>query len=194
MTRPEGIGKQDFQDPTNAWQTDNGYWMIIVGAIHQQFRQGMSLLYRSKDLRHWEPLDHVLHTLNGTGMWEMQDFFNVDYETSAPSSKWVLKVGLIDEWHDYYTIGTYDKVAQQFIPDFLELDCGVGQHGHHENHSHQHPAASSSDYITPHMITHDNCKKKNPHKKHHNNEGDGTRCMQNSTYILPDLQEEILSI
>jgi len=74
----------------------------------------------------WEPLDHVLHTLNGTGMWEMQDFFNVDYETGAPSSKWVLKVGLIDEWHDYYTIGTYDKVAQRFIPDFLELDCGVG--------------------------------------------------------------------
>jgi beta-fructofuranosidase len=126
LTRPEGIGMRDFRDPTNAWQTDDGYWMIIVGAIHQQFRQGMSLLYRSKDLRHWEPLDHVLHTLNGTGMWEMQDFFNVDYETGAPSSKWVLKVGLIDEWHDYYTIGTYDKVAQRFIPDFPELDIGSG--------------------------------------------------------------------
>jgi hypothetical protein len=126
LTRPKGIGMRDFRDPTNAWQTDDGYWMIIVGAIHQQFRQGMSLLYRSKDLRHWEPLDHVLHTLNGTGMWEMQDFFNVDYETGAPSSKWVLKVGLIDEWHDYYTIGSYDKVAQLFIPDYPELDIGSG--------------------------------------------------------------------
>jgi beta-fructofuranosidase len=73
--------------------------MIIVGAIHQQFRQGM---------------------------WEMQDFFSVDYKTGAPSSKWVLKVGLIDELHDYYTISTYDKIAQRLIPEFPELDIGSG--------------------------------------------------------------------
>ncbi len=83
-------------------------------------------------------------------------------------------MGLESKPYRRVTIDTYDKVAQRFIPDFLELDCGVGQHGHHENHSHQHPAASNSDHITSHMITHDNYKKKNPHKKHHNNEGDGT--------------------
>jgi len=88
------------------------------------------------------------------------------------------------------SVGLLVNLAMIFM---LGHDCGVGQLGHHENHSHQHPAASSSDHITPHMITHDDYKEKNPHKKHHNDKGDGTRCMQNSTYMLPDLQEEILS-
>jgi zinc transporter 2 len=86
------------------------------------------------------------------------------------------------------SVGLLVNLAMIFM---LGHDCGVGQLGHRENHSHQHSAASSSDHITPHMITHDDYKEKNPHKKHHNDKGDGTRCMQNSTYILPDLQEEI---
>ncbi|CAM6019434.1 unnamed protein product [Sphagnum balticum] len=135
ITHPADVGPEDFRDPTSAWLEEDGSWVFTVGG--KVGDRGISLLYRSTDLKHWELMDNLLHTLPGTGMWECVDFFPVDYDNAhtptnndfpllATQQKYVFKTSLIEKGKDYYTIGTYDAVAHKFTPDNPECDIGHG--------------------------------------------------------------------
>ncbi len=135
ITHPADVGPEDFRDPSSAWLQEDGSWVFTVGG--KVGDRGISLLYRSTDLKHWELMDNLLHTLPGTGMWECVDFFPVDYDNAhtptnndspllATQQKYVFKTSLIEKGKDYYTIGTYDAVAHKFTPDNPERDIGHG--------------------------------------------------------------------
>ncbi|KAH9536138.1 hypothetical protein CY35_17G091200 [Sphagnum magellanicum] len=139
-THPGNVGREDFRDPSTAWQQSDGSWVFTVGAVVED-RTGVALQYRSTDLKHWELEEELLHKLQGTGMWECVDFFPVDYDnntvvsdhsttiaekTKSIEQKYVFKTSLIENGQDYYVIGTYDKDARKFVPDYPELDIGSG--------------------------------------------------------------------
>ncbi|CAK9880617.1 unnamed protein product [Sphagnum jensenii] len=128
VKHPEDVGEQDMRDPTTAWQLKDGSWVFTVGAVVGS--SGRALQYKSKDLIKWELQDTLLHTLPESGMWECVDFFPVDYDTpstvSSGTQKYVFKTSMVADKHDYYTIGTYDEVAQKFIPDDPKRDVGSG--------------------------------------------------------------------
>ncbi len=128
LTRPPDVGIHDFRDPSTAWQQADGTWVFTVGAKVGEI--GVALQYKSTDLKNWEFLgEKVLHSGPAVGMWECVDFFPVDYHTpicNFDTQKYVLKVSLLGEQRDYYTIGTYDEAAHKFIPDHPELDIGLG--------------------------------------------------------------------
>eukprot|EP01018_Ginkgo_biloba_P030546 Gb_41695 [translate_table: standard] len=131
---PEGIGSNDFRDPTTAWVGDDGVWRMSIGSKVE--RTGVALLYRTRDFVSFEPEEGNLHQVSGTGMWECVDFYPIatsgtlGLNTCANASGWdvkhVLKASLDDDKHDYYSIGRYDAVEQSFIPDDPELDVGIG--------------------------------------------------------------------
>lgn len=96
---------------------------MITGS--QEGRRGLALLYTSRDFVSWKQSAKPLHYNDGSGMWECPDFFpvakttsdGVDTSSFGVSVKHVLKVSLSDTSHDYYTIGTYDQVRDQYVPD-----------------------------------------------------------------------------
>ncbi|KAF6155487.1 hypothetical protein GIB67_010628 [Kingdonia uniflora] len=93
-----------FRDPTTAWQGPDGRWRVIVGS--KRSRRGMAILYRSKDFVHWVKSQHLLHSVENTGMWECPDFFPVS-SVDKTNVKYVLMVSLDDTKHDVYTVGQY---------------------------------------------------------------------------------------
>lgn len=129
LRHPEGVGREEFRDPTTAWQVDGASWRIAIGV--QFGTNGSALLYKSDDLVHWE-LKEILHTVPGSGMWECLDFFPValrgeeGLDVSTHGDKHVLKVSLFDDKRDYYVVGTYNEVGESFTPDHPELDISRG--------------------------------------------------------------------
>jgi beta-fructofuranosidase len=135
IAAPEGnINATQFRDPTTAWYAD-GHWRMLVGSV--RYNRGMALVYRSRDFERWVRAKHPLHSAL-TGMWECPDFFPVagtgqrnGLETSATGAKYVLKNSLDRTRYDYYTIGTYDRRTDSYVPDDpngderrLRYDCG----------------------------------------------------------------------
>jgi beta-fructofuranosidase len=128
LRHPERVYKEDFRDPSTAWQADDGSWRITVGA--QIGTDGMALLYKSDDLVHWELETNVLRAIPRTGMWECLDFYPVasmgqtglDTSVRGPSVKHVLKVSAFDTKRDYYAVGSYDVVTEAFTPINQQLD------------------------------------------------------------------------
>jgi beta-fructofuranosidase len=62
-------------------------------------------------------------------MWECVDFFPIDYDMPTDltdTQKYVFKASVYVPGLDYYTVGTYDEVAQKFTPDDPKLDIGHG--------------------------------------------------------------------
>jgi beta-fructofuranosidase len=121
IAAPEGnINATQFRDPTTAWYAD-GHWRMLVGSV--RYNRGMALVYRSRDFERWVRAKHPLHSAL-TGMWECPDFFPVagtgqrnGLETSATGAKYVLKNSLDRTRYDYYTIGTYDRRTDSYVPD-----------------------------------------------------------------------------
>ncbi|KAF5753915.1 putative glycosidase [Helianthus annuus] len=127
---PDGIQHDDFRDPTTAWLADDGKWRIIVGS--QKDKKGIAFLYQSEDFVNWSMHESPLHEVAGTGIWECPDFFPVwvdstnGVDTSVMNSrvKHVLKVGLFDYQKDYYMIGDYNFVNENYVPQ-NELTLGT---------------------------------------------------------------------
>ncbi|XP_013640392.1 beta-fructofuranosidase, insoluble isoenzyme CWINV3 [Brassica napus] len=118
-----GINPDRFRDPTTAWMGHDGEWRVIVGSSTDD-RRGLAVLYKSRDFFNWTQATKPLHHEDLTGMWECPDFFPVSItgtdclETSSFGEvKHVLKVSLIETLHDYYTIGSYDREKDVYVPD-----------------------------------------------------------------------------
>ncbi|KAF0891888.1 hypothetical protein E2562_011283 [Oryza meyeriana var. granulata] len=129
---PEGgINATQFRDPTTAWRGADGHWRLLVGSLAGQSR-GVAYVYRSKDFRRWTRASQPLHSAP-TGMWECPDFYPVtadgrregvdtsavvdDDVSAAARVKYVLKNSLDLRRYDYYTVGTYDRKAERYVPD-----------------------------------------------------------------------------
>lgn len=132
-----GINATQFRDPTTAWRgAGDGRWRLLIGSVTEA-RHGVAYVYRSRDFRRWTRARRPLHSA-ATGMWECPDFYpvgapgrraGVETETSAASdgdggsprrreqSKYVLKNSLDLRRYDYYTVGTYDRAAERYVPD-----------------------------------------------------------------------------
>eukprot|EP00253_Pinus_taeda_P027237 PITA_27237 len=123
-----GINGSSFRDPTTGWLGLDGKWRIVVG--NKRKHRGVALLYRSKDFVHWVKAKHPLHSSKFTGMWECPDFYpvplsgNKGLDTSAigHSLKHVLKVSLDDYKYEYYTVGTYLRDSDRYVPDNTSSD------------------------------------------------------------------------
>jgi len=99
---PEGMVVTGFRDPC-AWKEDDTWYVIIGSGIKDV--GGTSLLYRSKDLIHWEYM-HPFYTPDaGRLMHECPDFFPL-------KDKYVL---LTSANGTHWDVGTY--ADHEFIPD-----------------------------------------------------------------------------
>ncbi|RVW51891.1 Beta-fructofuranosidase, insoluble isoenzyme CWINV1 [Vitis vinifera] len=122
-TTINSINASSFRDPTTAWQGTDGRWRVIIGSKIK--RKGLAILYRSKDFVRWTKAQHPLHSGKNTGMWECPDFFpvsinsstGVDTSSISKTLKYVLKLSLDDTKHDYYTIGSYNREKDTYVPD-----------------------------------------------------------------------------
>ena len=111
-----------FKDPPTAWILSDGHWHMFVRSRHH--KQGLVLLFRSKDFIHWAKAKHPFYSVKDTGMWECPDFFPVFYQWS-PYRDWhigtnlrhVLKISLDNTKHDVCTIGTYNIKKDAYFPD-----------------------------------------------------------------------------
>jgi len=117
-----------FRDPTTAWWSKDGHWRILVGGRRK--RRGMAHLYRSRDFKTWVRAKHPLHSKSDTGMWECPDFYPVsltsnlglDASTEGKHVKHVLKNSLDVTRYEYYTVGTYNRNKDRYIPDNTSED------------------------------------------------------------------------
>ncbi|KAJ7971585.1 Beta-fructofuranosidase, insoluble isoenzyme 1 [Quillaja saponaria] len=117
-----------FRDPTTAWW-DSGHWKMVVGSRRK--RRGMAYLYRSRDFINWVKAKHPLHSTPNTGMWECPDFYPVhqdgstnglDTSFNGPKVKHVFKVSLDLTRYEYYTLGTYLRDKDRYVPDNTSVD------------------------------------------------------------------------
>nr|AJW82911.1 cell wall bound invertase [Dimocarpus longan] len=124
LSAPIPINATLFRDPSTAWLGPDQRWRMAVGSLIDN-REGLILLYTSKDFEHWIKTNNPLHSEKHTGMWECPDFFpvstgdqnGVDTSILGPNVKHVLKISLFDYHRDCYTIGTYDVNKDKFIPE-----------------------------------------------------------------------------
>ncbi|KAL1833240.1 hypothetical protein ACET3Z_002891 [Daucus carota] len=121
MMRPDGVNKDDFRDPTTAWQGEDGKWRVLVGSLKSD--RGLAVLYRSNDFKKWNMYDHPLYSEANTGIWECPDFYpistnsreGVETSSRSPQYKYVLKASI--KFRDYYTLGTYMPDVEKFTPE-----------------------------------------------------------------------------
>ncbi|KDP37327.1 hypothetical protein JCGZ_06781 [Jatropha curcas] len=118
----KNVNASAFRDPTTGWFVD-GMWRVLVGS--RNYETGVAYLYKSKDFKKWTRAKEPLHSVKNTGMWECPDFFPVttsgqnglDTSVIGKNVKHVFKVSLDLTRYDYYTVGTYDKQKDKYIPD-----------------------------------------------------------------------------
>ncbi|KAG5556537.1 hypothetical protein RHGRI_006963 [Rhododendron griersonianum] len=127
-----GVNGSAFRDPTTAWWGKDGHWRMVVGSRRGQ--RGLVYLYRSRDFTKWTKAQHPLHSSARSGMWECPDFYPVslDGETGLETSviegniRHVFKVSLDLTRYDYYTIGTYFREKDRYVPDNTSVDSWAG--------------------------------------------------------------------
>ncbi|GMJ02900.1 cell wall invertase 4 [Hibiscus trionum] len=128
----KGVNASAFRDPSTAWRLKDGRWRVVVGSKWN--RRGIVHLYESRDFIHWTKAKHPLHSAPNTGMWECPDFYPVllsGKEGLDPSDlrkhvKHVLKVSLDATRYDYYTVGTYVRDEDKYVPDNTSVDGWAG--------------------------------------------------------------------
>lgn len=129
---PPGIGPKNFRDPTTAWIGPDRKWRIAIGS--KKGKMGLSLVYKTTDFIEFEPNDHYLHAVPGTGMWECVDFYPVsingskglDTSFNGGNVKHVLKASMDDTRVDNYAIGKYLVENDTWVPDNPNEDVGIG--------------------------------------------------------------------
>ncbi|KAJ6853782.1 beta-fructofuranosidase, insoluble isoenzyme 3-like [Iris pallida] len=128
----DGINGSAFRDPTTAWLGPDRRWRLVIGTKRRS--RGVAVMYRSKDFIHWVRAKHPLHSAAGTGMWECPDFFpvamrgvrGVDTSEYNGELKYVFKVSLDLTRYEYYTIGSYRRDLDKYVPDGASVDNGSG--------------------------------------------------------------------
>ena len=120
---PPGMAVTGFRDPC-PWREADGWYLAVGSGLHGG--GGRVLLYRSKDLRHWDYLHPLAEGLPGDpaatnpvaagDMWECPDFFEVDGHhcllySCRGKSQW--------------TTGRYDRKTHRYTA----LQHGVLDHG-----------------------------------------------------------------
>ncbi|KAH1114018.1 hypothetical protein J1N35_007396 [Gossypium stocksii] len=131
-TAQNQINASSFRDPTTAWIGPDKKWRVIIGSKIN--RQGLVILYKSKDFVNWVQAPMPLHSAKDTGMWECPDFYpvpvsgknGVDTSLNGQYVKHVLKTSLDDTKHDLYTIGSYDSLKDIYIPEKGSVDNDSG--------------------------------------------------------------------
>ncbi|CAM6104416.1 unnamed protein product [Calypogeia fissa] len=141
---PEGFSSQAFRDPTTAWkdEDDLSLWRMSVPSVIQnddKSRDGVGLMYTSRDFYNWNLEGTFLHRVHGTGTWECLDLFPIIVESELgvnqtalnpevyhDGMKYVLKAGMDETRVDYYAIGTYSTGTHTFTPDDPDMDVGIG--------------------------------------------------------------------
>ncbi|XP_073009340.1 beta-fructofuranosidase, insoluble isoenzyme 3-like isoform X1 [Typha latifolia] len=126
------VNASAFRDPTTAWLGPDDHWRVAVGSKWN--KRGKVILYRSKDFKNWIQVKHPLHSAPETGMWECPDFFPVaeegklglDTSMYGHGMRHVLKVSLDLTRFEYYTIGTYDRKMDKYVPDATSVDNSMG--------------------------------------------------------------------
>ncbi|KAK7322445.1 hypothetical protein VNO77_25825 [Canavalia gladiata] len=132
LVPPPDIGPKNFRDPTTAWIGPDGKWRVAIGS--KKGKMGLSFVYTTTDFIHFEPNDHYLHAVPGTGMWECVDFYPVsingskglDSSFNGPHVKHVLKASMDNTKVDSYALGTYFVENDTWVPDNPNEDVGFG--------------------------------------------------------------------
>lgn len=133
LVPPPGIGDRDFRDPTTAWYRESeGRWHIMIGSKIN--KTGITMVFDTKDFKHFRLVNGLAHGVAGTGMWECVDFYPVstiegyglDTSYTGPNIKHVLKTSLDDDRNDYYALGTYEEPSEKWKPDDPTIDAGIG--------------------------------------------------------------------
>ena len=122
-TPPQGIYVTGFRDPC-PWQEGND-WYLGIGSGERGIG-GCVLLYRSRDLRHWEYMHKLVqgkpngkvavNPCDSGEMWECPDFFAVNGRHCLLYST---------ENEVFWTTGEYDALRHRYIP----MRTGVLDHG-----------------------------------------------------------------
>lgn len=115
---PEGVPSDLFRDP-KVWKHDGIYYMVC-GASRD--KRGMALLYRSKDMLHWEFFSVLARSRGEWGyMWECPDFYRL-------GDKYVLMFSPMgdSERKAVYLVGDFDYDTGKFIWQTSgEIDWGM---------------------------------------------------------------------
>nr|AWT08287.1 putative cell wall invertase e [Secale cereale] len=127
---PADVPGDNFRDPTTAWVGRDGMWRIAVAAkVGGPNGIASTLIYRSKDFRHWKRNTLPLYTSRAAGMVECPDLFPVaepgveegllGYVSGTVSGtvRHVLKLSVMNTTQDYYMVGRYDDAADTFVPE-----------------------------------------------------------------------------
>lgn len=115
---PEGVPSDLFRDP-KVWKHDGIYYMVC-GASRN--KKAQALLYRSKDMIHWEFFNVLAESRGEWGyMWECPDFYQLD-------DKYVLMFSPMGESDRkaVYLVGDFDYNTGKFIWQVSgEIDWGL---------------------------------------------------------------------
>jgi len=106
-----------FRDPKVFWFEKERKWIMTVSVADKRIIR----FYCSDDLRNWQYLsDFAPQGMMGTRFWECPNLFELPVENEKNSTKWVLKVDVIDNAvsggsGSQYFVGHFD--GKQFLND-----------------------------------------------------------------------------
>lgn len=118
ITPPEGVPKDFFRDP-KVWRHEDTFYMVC-GA--KKVDKGQALLYKSKDMIHWEYFNVLAESRGEWGyMWECPDFYPLD-------DKYVLMFSPMgaQKRKCVYLVGDFDYQTGKFFYNISgEIDWGL---------------------------------------------------------------------
>lgn len=117
ITAPDGVDAANFRDP-KVWKYEDSFYLVCGG---KKENRAQALLYRSKDLLHWEFVNVMLESRGEWGtMFECPDFYSIDGKDVLMFSP----MGL-GERTSVYIVGELDYKTGVFMPEVTgEIDWG----------------------------------------------------------------------